>query len=139
MEENFSPDKPQKKSQLLIVVVTILIVFGAGYYFFKMRNMDTSKSVSFDGDATIKMGNDTYVPQNFNIKKGAKVTFVNNSDGLRWPASDLHPSHLIYPEFDKKQPVAKGESWTFQFDKVGEWGYHDHLAPYITGTIKVAE
>lgn len=130
---------PPKNHSILIIVIASLLVVGIGYYLFQIRNNDATKFVSFDGDVTVSMGDDSYEPQNLIIKKGAKVTFVNNADGLRWPASDLHPSHLIYSEFDSKEPVSKGDSWTFQFDSVGDWGYHDHLAPYITGTIKVTD
>ncbi len=137
-EEIESQPKPSNKNTIFIAVGFIFLLLGAVYFFINNSGSKT-KFVSFEGDVTIKMGNDEYSPQNISIKKGAKITFVNNSDSLRWPASDLHPSHLIYSEFDSKQPVEKGGSWTLQFDKTGEWGYHDHLAPYITGMIKVSD
>lgn len=125
----------------LYIIVAVLILLGVGAYFLYQNNFTSSKTkfVTFKGEAVVKMGKDGYEPQNFRIKKGTKVTFENVSGGLRWPASDFHPSHLLYPEFDPKEPVAKESKWTFEFDKVGEWGYHDHLAPYITGRIQVTE
>ncbi len=127
------------RNKIFTLFGLILVLSIVGYYFFQRQTPKGPKLQIFNGDATVNIGNDNYTPDNFQIKKGSKVTFVNNSDTLRWPASDLHPSHLIYPEFDPKQPIAKGGSWTFEFDKVGEWGFHDHLAPYITGTIKVVD
>jgi plastocyanin len=125
-----------QKNIKLFVVIGVLVGILALVFFF-MNREDSTKVVSFDGDAVITISEDTYTPQNIKIKKGAKVTFVNNSGELRWPASDLHPSHLIFPEFDPRQPVENGKSWEFKFEKEGTWGYHDHLAPYITGTIDV--
>lgn len=115
-----------------------MFVTSIAFYFVKKQS-GGSKTVSLGDNAVVTMGSDSYTPQNFKVKKGTKLTFLNSSDGLRWPASDLHPSHLIYPEFDSKEPVRVGTSWSVEFDKVGEWGYHDHLAPYITGTITVTE
>lgn len=83
----------------------------------------------FDGDA--------YAPQNITIKKGDAIVFENKSDKYFWPASNIHPTHGIYPEFDPKDAVAPGSSWNFKFEKIGSWRYHDHLHPYITGTIIV--
>ncbi len=137
MPEAVKPQLTAKK--LLFIVLTLFALVLGAVYFFVNNSGSKTKVISFESDVVVKMGNDEYAPQSFTIKKGAKVTFLNDADSLRWPASDLHPSHLIYPEFDQKQPIEKGQSWTFQFDKVGEWGYHDHLAPYITGTIKVTE
>ena len=120
--------------------VFVLVAIVVGFFVYKTYfSQPTQKMVTFEGDAVIKMGEDTYSPQDIQIKKGAKVTFVNESGVPRWPASDLHPSHLVFSDFDPKEPVANGTSWSFTFDKAGEWGYHDHLAPYITGVIKVIE
>lgn len=117
-----------------------MAVLAVAAIFFSFNNSKAQPVfVNFDGDAIIKMGEDEYAPTNIRIKKGAKVTFVNEAESLRWPASDLHPSHLVYSAFDPKEGLAVGSSWEFTFDQVGEWGYHDHLAPYITGIISVTE
>ena len=80
---------------------------------------------------------DHYEPTDLEIKQGDTVLFINESEQSMWPASNIHPTHAIYSEFDPQQEIAKGKSWTFTFDKSGEWKYHDHLNPQIEGTIKV--
>lgn len=80
-----------------------------------------------------------FYPEKITIKKGARVVWVNKSAKFSWPASDFHPVHNIYPEFDPKEPIASGEAWAFNFDKAGLWAYHDHLAPYFTGEVNVEE
>lgn len=129
----------QKNIKIIIVGVFIFVTLALVVTFSRKESKSEVKAVSFSGDVVISMEEDTYTPTNIEIKKGSKVTFINKSDSLRWPASDLHPSHLIFSDFDPKKPVEIGESWEFVFEKLGEWGYHDHLAPYITGTIKVIE
>lgn len=125
--------------KIKILAITVLVVVAIGAYFLFKKPADSTKFVEFDGDAVITMGEDSYSPQNIRIKVGSKVTFVNSAGVARWPASDLHPSHLIYSQFDPRAQVANGANWEFVFSQAGEWGYHDHLAPYITGTIDVVE
>ncbi|MBX4191690.1 MAG: cupredoxin domain-containing protein [Candidatus Doudnabacteria bacterium] len=94
---------------------------------------------STSSDVTVAYTASGFSPNNFTIKKGTKVTFVNNSSSSMWPASAPHPSHTDYPGFDPKKAIAVGSSWSFTFDKVGTWGYHDHLNPTKFGKIVVTE
>ena len=88
-----------------------------------------------------------YEPSSVTIKKGASVTFVNDSDAETWPASAMHPTHAGYPEtggclgstFDACRGLKKGESWDFTFDFAGKWGYHDHLHARQFGSVTVEE
>ena len=85
--------------------------------------------ITYDGKA--------YTPAVLSIKNGDIIVFKNNSEGEFWPASAQHPSHLEYPEFDPKKPVAAGQTWQFKFTKSGAWGFHDHLNPKAFGKITV--
>lgn len=85
----------------------------------------------------IKMTHEKYEPQDLEVHAGETVTFKNVSDKELWPASNIHPTHQIYPEFDPKGPIKPGESWSFTFTRGGEWRYHDHLFPEVTGKITV--
>ncbi len=87
----------------------------------------------------VKYTNRGFMPAKLDLKNGDVVTFVNNSDLYFWPASDLHPSHLLYPEFDPKKALEKGETWKFVFRKSGTWGFHDHLDPTKRGEIKIGD
>ena len=87
----------------------------------------------------ILMKKDTFEPVAIQIKKGTKVIFKNEDTESRWPASNLHPTHGIYPEFDPTQPVEQGGQWSFVFEKTGNWKYHDHLLPSLRGVITVIQ
>ena len=78
-----------------------------------------------------------YEPSNVTISRGTSIVFKNVGTRDRWPASDIHPTHGIYSEFDPRQPLPPGDSWTFRFDKTGVWRWHDHLEPSLVGTITV--
>jgi len=86
---------------------------------------------------TVSMQATAFSPSSLTINKGDTVRFVNNDTKDHWPASDVHPVHEIYPEFDPRAVIAPGEEWSFTFERVGEWGVHDHRSPYITGKIIV--
>ncbi|MBI4253159.1 hypothetical protein HY623_03225 [Candidatus Uhrbacteria bacterium] len=93
--------------------------------------------ISYDGKS--------YTPASVEIKKGDLVMFVNMGEGEMWPASAMHPTHAVYPTigvcggstFDACAGVPAGGQWSFVFDKVGSWKYHDHLNPSVRGTVNV--
>ncbi len=66
-------------------------------------------------------------PSAITIKVGDSIEFRNSDLKPHWPASNPHPSHTLYPEFDSKKELQPGETWVFKFEKVGTWGFHDHL------------
>ena len=82
-----------------------------------------------------------YMPSELTIKTGETVTFKNESSGPIWTASALHPSHAVYAgtsvqehcpdtlnaSFDQCGSSQPGESWSFTFNKAGEWSYHNHV------------
>ncbi len=79
------------------------------------------------------------------------VEFINEDTVGHWPASNIHPTHHLYPGsgiekcntsdektiFDACRPIAPGASYTFTFSAVGDWTFHDHEFPEYTGDIVV--
>lgn len=90
-----------------------------------------------DKSVIVLMQEGKFEPEELQIKSGTRVIFKNTDTKLRWPASNLHPTHGIYPEFDPDAQIAPTEEWAFVFRKKGRWRYHDHLIPSIRGTIVV--
>ncbi len=85
----------------------------------------------------INIDDNGFSPSSLKINKGDIVAFTNIGKNAHWPASNNHPSHEIYPEFDPKKPISPGSSWEFQFNKSGSWKMHDHLSPRFSGVIIV--
>lgn len=87
------------------------------------------------------------------VKKGTMVTFSNESGKDFWPASAMHPTHTVYPGssitkcgtadaskiFDACVGIKSGSTWSFVFNEVGSWKYHDHLKAANFGTVVVTE
>lgn len=76
---------------------------------------------------TVTYTNDGFFPAELTVKAGTMVTFINQSDSPMWVASGPHPTHTLYPEFDEKSSVPKGESYSFTFEKTGTHPYHNHV------------
>ena len=112
--------------------VLFVLVLSATWYFFLRERI-------YVGEVDVIMNEKGFDKEEIVIKKGTRVNFINKDSGARWPASDLHPSHGIFPEFDPQRPLKSGEVWSFVFEKVGTWGMHDHISPYYTGEIKVID
>ncbi|MDP2672872.1 MAG: hypothetical protein Q8O84_03615 [Nanoarchaeota archaeon] len=93
-----------------------------------------------------------FVPKNLEIKQGDKVKWINKLATKSWPAGDYHPTHTNYPgssaimcntaeeknTFDACRGLNKEESYSFVFNEVGSWGYHNHLQPSKDGKIIVS-
>ena len=113
---------------------------------------------------TIEITSSGFSPNEITINSGEDVTWVNRDTEEHWPASAMHPTHTKYPgadyeaegsyagsqacvaegqpksgAFDPCKPLAPGETWTFTFDQIGSWAYHDHLVNGIYGKIIVQE
>lgn len=86
---------------------------------------------------TISMNDEGFSPRDVTVASRTTVIFVNNGQGLHWPASDVHPVHNLLPEFDSKKGLSTGESYSFRFTEKGTWSMHDHLNPKARGTIIV--
>jgi len=100
---------------------------------------------------TISFTSSGFDPVSLNINKGDSIVFVNRENRRIWPATVIHPSHRTYPGssiskcntleedniFDACRGLQIGETYTFTFNELGTWDYHDHLSPSKKGTIVV--
>lgn len=91
------------------------------------------------GAQVVEMKQNVFDPETLTIQRCTEVVFENKDSKAHWPASNIHPTHGIYPEFDPQKGIGPGNSWSFVFDKAGNWRFHDHLNPTVTGEIIVNE
>lgn len=100
---------------------------------------------------TIEYTSSGFEPSEITISSGDSITFLNTISTNVWPASNVHPSHTVYPNsginkcgtseeseiFDSCKGLSEGESYTFTFNEIGTWSYHNHLRASKTGKIIV--
>lgn len=116
--------------RILIIIVTALAIGSLLFWVLKMGD-------SLNNHHIIELTNDGFHPKKLIINRGDTVKFSSNNDEPYWPASNSHPIHNIYPEFDPKRPLEPSETWEFTFTKVGSWDFHDHLYSVAQGTVDV--
>lgn len=132
------------KNSMLVVglVAVVLIGFGAWAFLWNdtVDNADTgatSDDMAAEADHVVTYEGNQFQPSQITVQVGDMVAFTNESEQDVWPASDVHPQHTELPGFDAMGSVAPGETYTYTFEEVGEWGYHDHLSETTTGVVIV--
>ena len=120
---------PSKK---IIILALILAAVVVAWLLLKSPQGDQQSE-----EAVVLMRDGVFEPTEISVASGTKVVFKNQDTKPRWPASNLHPTHGLYPEFDPKEQIEVGSEWVFVFDKPGTWRYHDHLIPELRGTVQV--
>ena len=91
-----------------------------------------------------------FVPKSVTIAKGGTVTFVNQSSGQMWVASDEHPSHTGYDGSSRTthctasysgpapfDQCGNGSQYSFTFDKTGAFDFHNHSGAQYGGVVIV--
>jgi len=99
--------------------------------------LTATSSISLPRVITVTYTSAGFSPKTAIIGRGGTVTFVNKSGDRMWIASDPHPTHNGYPAFDQRASVGRDGTWSFTFDTVGAWPYHNHSVPTLGGTIVV--
>ena len=146
----------------ILLVIIILVVVGIAVVFFLQKDevvVEESSSIKTTSIETpdilvnvehiVVYEDNRYVPASLTISLGDRVVFRNMSSSSIWPASNVHPSHTIYPGsgiqkcgggkeiFDACSPVPSGQEWSFVFSEEGTWRYHNHMRASTQGTILV--
>jgi plastocyanin len=118
-----------KKTSIFVKFIFLLILLSPAFLWFTKNK----------GPVTVNLTEEGFTPVGIKIPKGSEVTFINRTSKSFWPASDLHPSHGIYPDFDPKKEMPPGSKWSYKFDEPGTYRYHDHITPSNRGIIIVTE
>lgn len=134
---------------MLLVVIVVFGLGGVGYVLSSNTNelqtaVETKSTPSQTSTeqsrpvvkkvetVTVAYTDNGFSPQSIKIVKGSTVNFVNKSSIPLWVASDPHPEHTNYPEFDviydRDEYPGMGEDFSFTFEKEGTWEYHSHTA-----------
>lgn len=82
--------------------------------------------------ATVVIDNFTFTPDTLKVAVGTTVTFTNLDDLPHSVVSAERP-----PRF-KSKPLDTDDSFTFTFDKPGEFTYFCGLHPHMKGVVVVA-
>ncbi|MCH7730575.1 hypothetical protein IID21_03555 [Patescibacteria group bacterium] len=137
----------KKKSNLALLFISAIVFSEIVYLVFPKSEGNIASNILAGmgiGSPTgteyvVELKEDGFYPKETTIVKGDTVKFITKTDRRFWPASSVHPDHTIYSEFDPRKPIEPSRSFSFKFDKEGEWDYHDHLASNYEGIISVLD
>jgi len=86
------------------IIVGFFIVI-AGIFWWRLGSLVQSRNAAGATNHTITLTESGFEPTSTTVKLGDSVTFTSKRGKPFWPASDLHPSHELYPQFDPKRPI----------------------------------
>lgn len=113
-------------------------MFRLFFIFFVITFLFVPSKVFAHAEVTvIEMTPEGFSPAEFTVDENSSVIFVNKDTESRWPASNIHPTHELYPAFDPRVAIAPGKSWAFKPTQVGEWKFHDHIFAHMRGVVTV--
>ncbi len=128
---------------LWLLVIIVLAVGGFLWYrsrYYREPLPPINVSTNIEENITVIYDTKGFSPNTVTIKKGGTAVFQNKTGKRASIASNDHPTHTKYPEFDQYKTEARGQDeFRFVFEKAGAWVYHDHLNSSMTGTIIVIE
>ena len=131
---------PRKKVKLLVIIAALLLVLIIGL---ALKNSKTftkpgKQASQVQSQAQIEITKDGFLPATITVTKGTRVTWTNKDSKVHRVASNPHPEHTGLPGLDSKDVIGiQGGTYSFTFDKPGEYTYHDHLNPTVNGTVVV--
>lgn len=127
----------KKSVTLTIAGIAVLLVgiVAATWWFLQDARETTYKAPQ--NVAYVDIAAEGFVPRTLQVTKGTKVVWVNRDAVPHQVASDPYPDRSALPALFSEKPLAAEGTYSFTFDKVGEWAYHDYLHPELSATIQV--
>lgn len=153
--------------QKIVWVVVAIVVIGGGFWWWQSTQVPAVNTGADAGivntgttplpetpsvpmTAMVTYNGSSFSPSEVTIKKGGTVTFLNEGNVSMWVASGPHPEHTGYSGTTRSahcpdtsnaafDQCASGNSFTFMFQKVGTWPYHNHLNAGVFGKVVVVE
>jgi len=114
---------------------------------------EANPAAAVPAPVTVNYTDQGFSPGSVTVVQGQTVTWVNQSAKQMWVASGVHPTHSVYDStgkdahcaagyagstpFDECAAVAAGTSYSFTFDKIGDWKYHNHSNAADFGNVVV--
>lgn len=150
IDKNYHPPSPVKKRLIfmtvLAIIVTVLIYIALNQrqeiinLWSKLIHQQSplSQTTVPTTQAQVKITAKGFVPKVIMVKKETTVVWVNKDNKPHQIASDPHPLHNLLKGLIGNKPLSTGTSYSFTFNQVGTFTYHDELNPLnLHGTVIV--
>ncbi len=131
----------------VLLIFSVVLIIGSGVFAYRTILIP---DVSVKAELTIVSAEDAkgfdyeviytdagYQPDVLEVPLGSRVAFRNTSDIPMLTASDPHPLHSDFSQFDSRRAYDKGDAYIFRFNTAGTFGYHNHEKSNHRGIIRV--
>ena len=135
----------------IAIVVAILVVLGGAvvmWMWLSPRSTITAPATTdqngpsvsapseqlTSSEVSVHIRNSSFVPANITIKKGTRVTWVNDDTTQHNVVADDSVTGGLPTQ---NNLLAKGASYSFTFNTAGTFDYHCMPHPFMTGTVTV--
>lgn len=128
------------KKSLIIILVLVISLISIGYFIYTSQVPSLQKNLSKTSpapkySAQVAVTIQGFVPATLLVKKGTQVTWLGVHQ-IHQIASDPHPLHNELPGLFESKPSSG--SYSFTFNNVGTFTYHDEVSPLkFHGTVIV--
>ena len=107
-----------------ILLIPLLLFIGAC----AQQAVEQSSAVEASSAATVRINNFKFIPDTVTIKRGGTVT---------WVQEDSVPHTISIKDLTESPALSKGDTWSYTFDKTGNYNYICSIHPSMTGRIIV--
>ena len=114
------------KIGIAVIILGVVITSGCTQNQQQPQNTTNTKNTSY---STVTIQNFTYSPNTLTVKAGTNVTWINQDSAVHDVTSDS--GAFSSPDLNK------GDKYTYNFTKTGEYAYHCDEHPSMTGKIIV--
>jgi plastocyanin len=142
-----------KKTAAVLVLVSVILLAGclgdsqpdAGEVPDNGDNQQVSCSDVEGETHTVAYSSSGFSPSEITIQRCDTVRWESEGAEM-WVASDVHPPHTGYdgtnvdqhcPGSNAFDQCEAGSTYSFTFEKAGEWSYHNHVLAAHGGTVTV--
>ncbi len=134
------------KNTRIFSLILIYTFFPLGDYFiFEIvgQKISFAPEVKTARAATVAnvtiLADGNFSPKTVSITAGDQIKWTNTSEFEEEPASDAHPTHLIYPALNVGPVAPDGTVTSPALTQVGTWDYHNHACgASCAGTIIIS-
>lgn len=128
----------KNKRTFILVATIILAIVTVGVSAFVLLRPGSDETVTSELTSSVVITDRGVAPAVVTVKKGATVTWINQSDAPhRLAITSPNPPREM-DGFGMPEPIAKGESYSYTFESAGSYTYDDPENPeYVKGTVVV--
>lgn len=138
-----------KKSAIIVIAAIAVLGIGGVLLVTNNKKVDPVPSNHDMGNTSVNSNSNSnekvvanqvtikdfaFGPKNMTVKKGTKITWTNQDAAHH----DVTPDKDS-PDFVASKLLAKGESYSYTFEKAGTYAYHCSPHPYMKAVIEVTE